>query len=127
MNPLILSFYYPALPNLCDLLLKILKVDASDLPFRLMCIKGGATTTYTQMYTPEKLKLAEEYRRRALQDLAYERELPNELRRPVIVQLGGRDIGEMVEAAQLFAPLCDGIGPSINQETPEYSRTELCV
>lgn len=86
------------------------QVDASDLTFRLMCIKGGATLTYTQMYTPEKLKQDEEYRRRALKDLEYERSLPNDLQRPVIVQLGGRDIDEMIEAARLFAPLCDGIG-----------------
>lgn len=89
----------------------MLKVDASDLPFRLMCIKGGATMTYTQMYVPEKLEQDQQYRQRALNDLMYEKSLPEHLRRPVIVQLGGRDIAKMVEAAGLFAPHCDGIGP----------------
>lgn len=89
----------------CDI-----KVDASDLPFRLMCIKGGATMTYTQMYVPEKLEQDLEYRQRAINDLQYEKSLPQELRRPVIVQLGGRDVSKMVQAAQLFAPHCEGIG-----------------
>lgn len=66
--------------------------------------------TYTQMYLPEKLKHDEEYRKRALKDLEYEKSLPDHLRRHVIVQLGGRDVDEMVQAAQLFAPRCDGIG-----------------
>jgi tRNA-dihydrouridine synthase 1 len=87
-----------------------MQVDASDFPFRLMCIKAGATATYTQMYLPEKLFADEEYRERALRDLQYERALPKQWRRPVIVQLGGRDMARMVEAAQLFAPHCDGIG-----------------
>lgn len=86
------------------------QVDASDFPFRLMCIKGGATMTFTQMYLPGKVKQDEEYRTRALRDLYYERSLPDELRRPVVVQLGGRNIDEMVEAAQMFTPHCDGIG-----------------
>lgn len=75
-----------------------------------MCIQGGATMTYTQMYVPEKLEQDQEYRQRAISDLVYEKALPAELKRPVIVQLGGRDIAKMVEAAKMFAPYCDGIG-----------------
>lgn len=66
--------------------------------------------TYTQMYVPEKLEQDLEYRQRAINDLVYEEDLPVEFKRPVIVQLGGRDIAKMVEAAKMFAPHCDGIG-----------------
>lgn len=103
--------HFPQVHEACAFNLIVSKqVDASDLPFRLMCIKGGATMTYAQMYTPEKLEQDEEYRRRALNDLIYERSLPEDLRRPVIVQLGGRNIQTMVKAARLFEAHCDGIG-----------------
>lgn len=88
--------------------------------------------TYTQMYLPEKIKNDAEYRNRALNDLHFEKKLPEELRRPVIVQLGGRDIREMVEAAQLFAPHCDGIGmqnslrPDFQSIVHAYTNTLSC-
>ena len=86
-------------------------VDASDLPFRVMCIRGGATCTYTQMLLADKLFQDSNYRERALRDLEYEATLltPEE-RTPTIVQLGGRDAETMVRAAKLFEGKCDGIG-----------------
>lgn len=95
-----------------------MQVDASDLPFRLMCIAGGAKTTYTQMYLADKLLNDEEYRRQALLDLHYEQRLllPDE-RAFTIVQLGGRNIEEMVEAGKLFENLCDGLGKAIYRLT----------
>ena len=89
-------------------------VDASDLPFRVMCIRGGATCTYTQMLLADKLFQDPEYRERALRDLEYEATLltPEE-RRPTIVQLGGRDVETMVRAAKLFEEKCDGIGEGV--------------
>jgi tRNA-dihydrouridine synthase len=76
-----------------------------------MCIAGGATTTYTQMYLADRLLRDEAYRKHALLDLQYERLLvkPKE-RAYTIVQLGGRNIEEMVEAGKLFEGLCDGLG-----------------
>lgn len=87
------------------------QVDASDLPFRAMCMANGATATYTQMYIPEKLFNDVQYRERALKDLEYERDFFNPATKPpTMVQLGGRDIEELVRAAKLFEPLCQGIG-----------------
>lgn len=75
-----------------------------------MCIRGGATLTYTQMLVPEKLISDETYRDRAMRDLIWEKELPEDLRQPIIVQLGGRDIAAMVNATRMFTNLCDGFG-----------------
>lgn len=76
-----------------------------------MCVAGGATTTYTQMYLADRLLQDEVYREQALLDLHYERDLlePEE-RAYIIVQLGGRDLEQMVQAGKLFEGLCDGLG-----------------
>ena len=82
---------------------------------------------YTQMYLPEKLKQDEEYRTRALRDLEHEKALPDDLKRPVVVQLGGCDIKEMVEAAQLFAPHCDGIGMAYHSNKGINTNLTNCL
>ena len=93
-------------------------MDASDLPFRLLCTSGGATATYTQMYIPHKLESDIELRERALLDLQYESNgLSIEEKRPTIVQLGGRDIDELVRAARIFEGHCQGI--DINVGCPQ--------
>ena len=74
-----------------------------------MCIEGGCSATWTQMYLPDKLFTDVEYRERALRDLQDERDLGS-MKRPTIVQLGGRNVEELVTAARIFEPYCDGIG-----------------
>lgn len=99
------------------------KVDASDLPFRAMCLKGGATATYTQMYLPAKLETDVEYWERALRDLEYERTaLDVTLRKPTIVQLGGCAPEQLVSAARLFQGKCDGF--DINAGCPQKHAME---
>ena len=61
------------------------------------------------MYLPDKLFTDVEYRERALRDLQDERDLGS-MKRPTIVQLGGRNVEELVTAARIFEPYCDGIG-----------------
>ncbi|KAL7006979.1 hypothetical protein EMMF5_003563 [Cystobasidiomycetes sp. EMM_F5] len=70
------------------------------------------------MYIPEKLFNDVQYRERALKDLEYERDFFNPATKPpTMVQLGGRDIEELVRAAKLFEPLCQGI--DINAGCPQ--------
>ena len=70
------------------------------------------------MYLPNKLFADVEYRERALRDLHDERDLGS-MKRPTIVQLGGRSIDELVTAARIFEPYCDGIGAN-NRETASH-------
>lgn len=82
-------------------------VNQSDLPFRLLVRKYGATATYTQMYLPEKLLNDQEYFEYHLRDLTGG---PAESAHPVIVQLGGNDLESIVQAGRKLQPYCDGIG-----------------
>ena len=70
------------------------------------------------MYIPEKLDSDVELRERALRDLEYgARALSAEEQCPTVVQLGGRDIDELVRAAKLFEGHCEGI--DINAGCPQ--------
>src|ERR1700676_1753529 len=76
-------------------------VNQSDLPFRLLTRKHGATLTYTQMLNPHRLVNDPE-------DLEFCR--GDELGRPVVVQLYGNDPEVVVKGARKVERLCDAIG-----------------
>ncbi len=80
-------------------------VNQSDLPFRTLSHKYGATLTYTQMLQPEKLINDKDYLEFHLRDLS---------RRPkehqVVVQLCGNDPVVTVEGARKIQDHCDGVG-----------------
>lgn len=83
-------------------------VNQSDLPFRLLTRKHGATMAYTQMLSPDRLINDQDYlefHRRDLEHSSY-----SDLGRPVVVQLCGNDADGIVKAGRLVEGLCDGIG-----------------
>jgi tRNA-dihydrouridine synthase 1 len=83
-------------------------VNQSDLPFRLLTRKHGATLTYTQMLDPHRLVNDPEYLEFHLRDLEFCR--GDELGRPVVVQLYGNDPEVVVKGARKVERLCDAIG-----------------
>ena len=83
-------------------------INQSDLPFRLLTRKHGATTAYTQMLSPDRLINDQEYFQFHRRDL--EHSAHSDLGRPVVAQLCGNDADEIVRAARLVEGLCDGIG-----------------
>jgi tRNA-dihydrouridine synthase 1 len=87
-------------------------VNQSDLPFRLLTRKHGATLTYTQMLDPHKLLNDREYLEFHLRDLQFCRDGHDDmdLERPVVVQLCGNDPEIVVKAARKVEGLCDAIG-----------------
>ena len=86
-------------------------VNQSDLPFRLLTRKHGATLAYTQMLSPERLVHDREYLQFHLRDLeGSSSACCSGLGRPVVVQLCGNDPDEIVRGARLVEGLCDGIG-----------------
>ena len=87
-------------------------VNQSDLPFRLLTRKHGATLTYTQMLDSHKLLNDREYLDFHLRDLQFCRDGYDDLGlgRPVVVQLCGNDPDIVVKAARQVEGLCDAIG-----------------
>ena len=87
-------------------------VNQSDLPFRLLTRKHGATLTYTQMLDSHKLLNDREYLDFHLRDLQFCRDGYDDLGlgRPVVVQLCGNDPDVVVKAARQVEGLCDAIG-----------------
>jgi tRNA-dihydrouridine synthase 1 len=82
-------------------------VNQSDLPFRILTRKYGATLTYTQMLIPEKLVSDQEYLEFHRRDLSTRMD---GLESPVVVQLCGNDAQMIVEAGRKLQDCCDGIG-----------------
>ncbi|KAG8928878.1 hypothetical protein FRC02_006373 [Tulasnella sp. 418] len=82
-------------------------VNQSDLPFRILTRKYGATLTYTQMYVAQEMLDSESSRNAILEELELGWE--TELGRPVVVQLAGDDPKTIVEAAKLVEPFCDAV------------------
>ncbi|TFK21611.1 t-diRNAhydrouridine synthase [Coprinopsis marcescibilis] len=81
-------------------------VQQSDLPFRSLVEKYGATATYTQMLIPNRLLNDQEYLEFHLRDLQF---LKPEREVPVVVQLGGNDPELVVRAGRKVEAYCDGI------------------
>ena len=88
-------------------------INQSDLPFRTLTRKHGATLTYTQMLEPHKLLNDRDYLDFHLRDLQFCRDVHDNLEilgRPVVVQLCGNDPEVVVKAARTVQGLCDAIG-----------------
>jgi hypothetical protein len=98
-------------------------VGQSDLAWRILCRRYGATLTCklldhivllilrilidTQMFIAEKLLQDEEYQRLHLLDLKTGWTAP--LGRPVVVQLAGNDPDTIFAAAKVIEPFCDAV------------------
>jgi tRNA-dihydrouridine synthase 1 len=85
-------------------------VNQSDLPFRLLVRRHGATVAYTQMYIPEKLLNDRNYFEYHLRDLTLGADDPFCL--PVVAQLCGNDPDLIVQAGRKLQAHCDAIGSS---------------
>lgn len=83
-------------------------VNQSDLPFRLLVRRHGATVAYTQMYTPEKLLSDKDYLDYHVRDLTLAKDI--DISRPVVAQLCGNDPDVVVQAGRKLQAHCDAIG-----------------
>ncbi|KAF5371731.1 hypothetical protein D9758_003440 [Tetrapyrgos nigripes] len=81
-------------------------VNQSDLPFRVLTRRYGATLAYTQMLLPEKLICDQEYLEFHRRDLTTR---IDGLESPVVVQLCGNDAETIVQAGKKLQDCCDGI------------------
>jgi tRNA-dihydrouridine synthase 1 len=81
-------------------------VGQSDLPFRCLCRKHGATLAYTQMLIPDKLLHDQDYLEHHLKDLTA---APG-MDQPVVIQLCGNDPETVVRAGKKLQNHCQGIG-----------------
>jgi len=80
-------------------------VNQSDLPFRTLVRRHGATLAYTQMLMPDKILNDQQYFEHHIRDLT----LDSELGHPVVVQLCGNDVDTIVQAGRKLQGFCDGI------------------
>jgi tRNA-dihydrouridine synthase 1 len=100
-------------------------VKQSDLPFRTLTRKYGATTAYTQMLLPDRLLNDQEYLEHHIRDLT----LDPEFGHPVVVQLCGNDVQTIVDAGRKLQNYCDGIGkhnnPSHQTQTLKKSESKI--
>lgn len=90
-------------------------VGASDLAFRLLCRKYGATVAYTPMFYSERFASDAEYRKESLQSC--------ELDHPLVVQFCGNDPETMLKAAKLVEDECEGI--DINLGCPQREARNM--
>ncbi|KAJ6612738.1 FMN-linked oxidoreductase [Mycena sp. CBHHK59/15] len=81
-------------------------VNQSDLPFRTLVERYGATLAYTQMLKPDALLNDQEYLEFHLRDLTMNPASPD---RPVVVQLCGNDPETIVRAGRKLQNHCHGI------------------
>lgn len=96
-------------------------VNQSDLPFRTLVQRYGATLAYTQMLKPECLLNDQEYLEFHLRDLTMN---PSSLERPVIVQLCGNDPGIITQAGRKLQGYCEGIGARLLENTSVRGITD---
>jgi tRNA-dihydrouridine synthase 1 len=86
-------------------------INQSDLPFRLLTRKYGASLTYTQMLDPHRLLHDREYNQFHLRDLELCKDgASGGLGMPVVVQLCGNEPEVVVKAARVVQGLCDAVG-----------------
>ncbi|KAF9568724.1 FMN-linked oxidoreductase [Agrocybe pediades] len=86
-------------------------VNQSDLPFRLLVRRYGATVAYTQMYLPEKLLSDRDYLEYHIRDLTLCSETGKDIEhaRPVVAQICGNDPEIVVQAGRKLQGYCDAI------------------
>lgn len=95
-------------------------VNQSDLPFRVLVRRYGATAAYSQMYIPERLLSDKDYLEYHIRDLSMGS--GNELTRPVIAQLCGNDPEIVVQAGRKLQPYCDAIGEGQSLKSAAYTH-----
>ena len=76
-------------------------VGASELAFRLLCRKYGATLAYTPMMSAAEFSRSETYRRTEFQTIAEDR--------PLVCHFAANQPEEFASAAQLVENVCDAI------------------
>ena len=76
-------------------------VGASELAFRLLCRKYGATLAYTPMINSEKFVLDKKYRQEEFQSISDDR--------PLVAHFSANDPQILLKAAQLVENSCDAI------------------
>jgi len=84
-------------------------VNQSDMPFRLLVRRHGATVSYTQMYNPDRLLNDQEYLEYHIRDLTLGRS-DDHLSHPIVAQLCGNDPDLIVQAGRKLQGHCDAIG-----------------
>lgn len=99
-------------------------VNQSDLPFRILVRRYGATTAYTQMLVSDKLLNDRDYLEYHLQDLAAGDQ--DEFSRPVVAQLCGNDAETVVKAGRKIQNFCDAIGKSAFAIKGKTMITQKC-
>ncbi|KAJ8516764.1 hypothetical protein ONZ45_g5978 [Pleurotus djamor] len=98
-------------------------VNQSDLPFRHLVMKYGATLVYTQMLIPDQLLNDRDYLEFHLRDLTLGRGHASDVS-PVVVQLCGNDPEIVVKAGKTIQSYCDGIGSDLNLGCPQEAASE---
>ncbi|KXN92130.1 tRNA-dihydrouridine(16/17) synthase [NAD(P)(+)]-like protein [Leucoagaricus sp. SymC.cos] len=95
-------------------------VGQSDLPFRVLARRHGATLVYTQMLMPNRLLNDQDYLEYHLKDLTA---TASGLEQPVIVQLCGNDPEVITQAGKKVQNHCQGIVIHFNLGCPqEHAR-----
>lgn len=96
-------------------------VDQSDLPFRILVARHGATMVYTQMIWADRFLSDLRYHEFHLNDVkawCKRKEVEQALAKiSLIVQLGGNDDQKLLTTAKCFEPWCDGI--DLNMGCPQ--------
>ncbi|KAJ6495409.1 FMN-linked oxidoreductase [Mycena sanguinolenta] len=99
-------------------------VGQSDLPFRTLVQRYGATLTYTQMLRADNVLNNQEYLEFHLRDLTMN---PSSSEQPVVVQLCGNDPDIVVQAGRKLQAYCQGIGAvseDLNLGCPQKAASE---
>ncbi|KAJ7185370.1 FMN-linked oxidoreductase [Mycena filopes] len=94
-------------------------VNQSDLPFRILVQRYGATLAYTQMLKPAALLDDQDYLEFHLRDLTMN---PSSPEQPVVVQLCGNDAETIVRAGKKIQNYCQGI--DLNLGCPQQSAAD---
>jgi len=97
-------------------------INQSDLAFRVLTRRYGATLTYTQMLHPDKLMYDRDYLEHHIlnmdpqgtPDLTSHGDL--QLGKPVVAQVCGNDVQKIVEACKKIVGHCDAIGQFFTSE-----------
>ena len=99
-------------------------INQSDLAFRILTRRYGATLTYTQMLNPDQLLYNQDYLEHHILDMDpfiisnltcsgtgdYQ---DLQLGKPVVAQVCGNDVQKIVEACKKIVGHCDAIGLSL--------------
>ena len=107
-------------------------INQSDLAFRVLTRRYGATLTYTQMLHPDKLMYDQDYLEYHILNMdppgtsvltgpdAGNGDL--RLGKPVVAQVCGNDVQKIVEACKKIVGHCDAIGPSFSSKACDLLR-----